>query len=819
VRHKVDLENPTEDTGLYFTRLSLRLSNASIWVISLLRNDQHHSDEFKLGGVYRQGCCESTDGNGEAIRFTAFDIDSHFAKIGDLETFQTFYNLVKENVNHELFTECNEFGEINQHQRLVFRFNCADSLDRTNVATVYYALIALAEFAKTNGVFLANPNSNDPLLISERIAVDFIIDMFGWAGNIVSIMYTNSEAMKAAHIYALVGRSSPGLWDGTISTWRRLQNYWRDDNRQDVINLWREQIRIFGGRRVDSRHLAVAPGLGVWRCGLRFLGHAVVSEMAREFVIDGRTDPEVFVIFQQPFVLAAVSIWLIPQPLCFIEMMISVGESADSMLWYLNRVTLPRVEFPQWVRFDLLRIRAESSQFPIHPRACLPWRVIQIKFSSADLPFRIGSLRFEIAVHEMTSGPRYEIKPTQVNSIKISDFKEIIRCLPTKPQLAELIQLERFRVENGLTDQDRNFAIVEIGRSPFAYDLRSRLLSRSHDCLICGAQNPSIILFPSCCGYPCLITRITQPTTESIAVCENCAANIVIEDNVRIVEEAIRQEVLIPVHRGISQPVQYFQEYIAGEIILSRYALFLNAPTGIREANAILSESGGECRFAVDERCQQFLLCFPGFVRIRTMTVLLLMEAEFDLSVRIPGGTIINQNFVENGLERVGTFVEHEPVEAILIEFLPKRSGEIGIKMMDVRGEFCDGIVVTPMVEPLNVVSVGEKVTRGRWDSVQRMQKFAVPTGMIVEAVTFHIVKEGYPLSFMIACSDGNEFKVATSLLLPEVKPEKGKVMKLTFLLEFRVQNCKKVCVFYLDRVPIVEPHSITFTFSKGRFL
>jgi hypothetical protein len=118
-------------------------------------------------------------------------------------------------------------GSVETQQRGLLRFNCADSLDRTNVATFYFALKVTADWCRQQNVGLTNWESDDPYwpdLIIVQPIIDFRPEAVIDSGNVISSWYTNTGAIRVNAILRFALSVALPVNETGISVERRVEN-------------------------------------------------------------------------------------------------------------------------------------------------------------------------------------------------------------------------------------------------------------------------------------------------------------------------------------------------------------------------------------------------------------------------------------------------------------------------------------------------------------------------------------------------------------------------------------------------------------------
>jgi hypothetical protein len=431
-----------------------------------------------------------------------------------------------------------------------------------------------------------------------------------------------------------------------------------------------------------------------------------------------------------------------------------------------------------------------------------------------DYPYQIGSLKFEVADPQALSNTHYELRNTRPDIHTRRACADILLSLAAQPRLAELVHLELFRLEHALSDAERNELAADIGRSPYWLDLRSRVLARGRDCAFCGARGAANLFAPHR-KYRNLVTRVTAGP--GAPVCDACARDANVDDLAKVIDRGARAQTLVWIEQGVSERVAYRSDYWAGDDAIGRCAFFLAMPQGVpaHAANALLGKRGGDCRLSINRHPVHFLICFSAPVRLALISVLLAEPTGSQIAVAIPGVGRMLATAENFGLTRVLRFAAAHPTTSALLLFKADAPEELALRMIDVQGQFCEAIATPPpTADPVSVKTTHPREARGDWDAVQHVQRFPVPAGTTtVESVTFRIVADHSAQSLLVACYAEAVCKFRNSLLIPEVKPDPRKGTRLTFPFDFKAPGLTSISIFYLDRVPVIEPLFVGFKF------
>uniref|UniRef100_A0A182K2S0 Phosphatidylinositol-3-phosphatase SAC1 n=1 Tax=Anopheles christyi TaxID=43041 RepID=A0A182K2S0_9DIPT len=174
----------------------------------------------------------------------------------------------------------NHVGQVYFVQKGVFRTNCIDCLDRTNVVQSLIAKRSLEQTLERLGIFKFGEKHIDPDSQFEAVF------KAAWADNadLISLQYSGTGALKTD--FTRTGkRTFKGLLrDGLNSLTRYIKNNFTDGFRQDSIELFLGMYRVREGEGLDfPSPLSVSDANVDWR--KRMILATLLFEIAMFFVI------------------------------------------------------------------------------------------------------------------------------------------------------------------------------------------------------------------------------------------------------------------------------------------------------------------------------------------------------------------------------------------------------------------------------------------------------------------------------------------------------------------------------------------------------
>ncbi|KAJ5068749.1 phosphoinositide phosphatase sac9-related [Anaeramoeba ignava] len=291
-------KNPFNKSELYFQRIMKRLETKNITCVNLLKSRPNNNenelnkyfqniveyvkDKIKINlsvinfdwsfQIKTQGKAIGIKRFWESIKKTIIDYDLNSGQIelvgkddvdfdlvwkeilnGDGESIQFDFenqNLSNIEINSVFCPDGNyAITTLASKQKGVLRVNCADSLDRTNVATFFASIQILAEMCRRLGVGLTTKFEFekwkaldlDLLDIKNHISsaiLETLAQFFVRKGDVCSFLYTYSKAMQTSLIREFSPNISNAPNDSFIVLMRRYQNVAHDPTRQIQYELF-----------------------------------------------------------------------------------------------------------------------------------------------------------------------------------------------------------------------------------------------------------------------------------------------------------------------------------------------------------------------------------------------------------------------------------------------------------------------------------------------------------------------------------------------------------------------------------------------------
>jgi len=501
----------------YFDRISSRVNNSIVYCVSLLNNEKGSTEAdlywnyVKMIGVLRQD-------NPFLIDVIAFCINQKIEKYGYDISAKHIIDLFSSTHKDSLFTitenSINEGGNLNHKQSFVyktkqnsmFRFNCADSLDRTNFATFFFAVYLTFKWIQMTPLFDRIALNKNYTYIWELLPVDimdFLAFSFVKSGDIISYMYTNTPSTMSSHIRQYSSSLGEAQSDTTLAILRRVMNMMQDSQRQKLFENWTSSIpnndmRVY----MDHCHLQIISPLHSTQlfqfCGML---DSVIKNDTKEY----------YVLIPEQYALSAIYVIGGPRPMneSYDYIRIDGGYSIPSLSPIINELYVP------------LYGKCESVRYPL---SIGDFRVIRITFVCDKSFFYSHKIGLEmISCHQQCF-----VKLMQNPDLSVFNKYEngMLNLIEDHAFSFESLQsMESLRIENGISIAQREFFALKNGFNPWIIDPR-RYFIMNNGCVICQKGNKefiSTVFYPSSC-FPCrLAININQHNDNYVPICQNCA--------------------------------------------------------------------------------------------------------------------------------------------------------------------------------------------------------------------------------------------------------------------------------------------------------
>lgn len=395
-KHTVD-KDYFRGTCEYFRDLTNRYGiGTMIRCVSLLNSESEHA-ESELKNFFKEALNRLFDNGIDNVYLVPFDLNHHLHEDGSGEAMMDFLSFISPLCEGDGFTYGTLPCTITESQKGIMRFNCADSLDRTNLATFYYAMKCCKDFLKmihTGLTSTPDADPNQPNLIIDQSVIDFLAEVFVDCGNIISQLYTNTPAIKTNAIKRFSPSIVVGSSDTNISMQRRLQNVVNDPIRQKLIEMWTNPGPLSWYHRIDYRHIFIVPNEKQDPLSDMDQNNVVYQFPQTVFspnirAIDSKSK-ELLICLPAPMIFYSFMILLYPTNQNLNGISLTGGMDMAHMR-PITDLTLPSVEQAIWLRYRPVN----ACRWGLEKAPKFYVRFLSFNFDCPDPTFSIGNIRIE----------------------------------------------------------------------------------------------------------------------------------------------------------------------------------------------------------------------------------------------------------------------------------------------------------------------------------------------------------------------------------------------------------------------------------------
>jgi hypothetical protein len=788
-QHKVDADY-FKGTAEYFRSLRDRFGSAiPIRIVSLLETEDDHA-EGEIKNYFTLALSQLNSAGVSNVFFAPFDLNHHLHSDGSGEAMMDFVSFLGPLVESDGFTTGDLPGEVRTRQAGLMRFNCADSLDRTNLATFYFAMRVASEWCRAQGVGIANPDAdaNQPHLVLDQAVVNFLASAFVDSGNVISFLYTNTPAIKIGAIRRFSPTVNVQASDTSVTMQRRLQNVVNDPQRMRVIESWTNPPSLSWQHRIDPRHAAVVPTS-------HSLPRAVLAEDCKCLRLSAE-QREIVVCLPCPMHLIGVHFLLYPGAEVAAAVAIEAGPTIGGMET-VAEIALPIVTAALWCRFRLSR--ANWWGLGSRPRGGYA-RFVRFAFAVRTDAWQIGQIRLEVRSPFGRERPLRPPEMRETDEATIARFEAAVDAFLESPRaVANVLQLERERITMRVGEKRLLEAMLTRGVNPWVADSCAQLIARRGGCLICGnSEPPDPVSFEQSRILPGLLQATDKRTR--LQMCAGCSEAG--EDIARIAE--LYQDE----NADVAGEVPLFETgMIDLERLLTNQALTSDSSAAFLCGGdqALLRREGGKFLIA-PHSVEQFVL----YIIQHAIVLEIWIEADIDAFVlRGPDGVEITKREQEDG---VLSYPLPTPQIMQTVEFsLETDDAQVVIRKIQVLyiiTEFPFELSPTITAAPIHWKKCKAV---GTFASVDRTDTIKFTRSRIARFRLDIITEKGKrpPLSFVFAALLEGKMVFRKHYVLPEL--DNGK--RIWYQLDEAVE-ADAVKVFYLDRCPDMRPHCIRVSFE-----
>jgi hypothetical protein len=787
-QHRVDADY-FNGTAEYFLGLQERFgADIPIRCVSLLESELEHAEEqikdyfaLALGRLYEAGV--------QNVFFIPFDLNRHLHSDGSSEAMMDFISFIGPLAESDGFNIGTLPNSIRRRQQGLMRFNCADSLDRTNIATFYFSFKLAAVWCKEQKVGLGpspDADSNLPNLIVDQSIVDFLAAAFVDSGNVISYLYTNTMAIKIGAIRRFSPSVQSQQSDTSVTMQRRLQNVVNDPQRQKVIELWTQRPRMRWFHRIDPRHVFVVPNGKPLPRG--------ILDLDQHYFRLSRSQNELLLCFACPVQLISLLLLLYPSSPdeAATRMSIAGGLSLEVMTIIID-LPLPLVVSPTWCRWRL----QHDQLWSLDPLPGLYLRFLRITFQVWSDNFVIGNMRFDVKSVFSEDPPSIPRAPREPDAATVARFLfDFEAFVGSRRGIPEVLRLEQIRIGLRVRQSFIQRSAVGHGINPWLADACGRLLvSQSPNCIMCGqAEMTEFESFKQGKVLRGLIEHSAEPTL--IRMCPACWEA---GDHIVQMSELYQQEFTpaigdVPVFQiGEPDPEMLVKTQTFTSDSTAAFLMGGSPVLHSREGGAVVIKPEAPRRFSMF--IVQHAIMLDIWAVADSSNFIIISREGIALTKQERGPNLFSFSFpspeiastLEFSIMALESVVVIRKLQLLyIITKLPCEDPNVVVAFPQVK------FAVNPEIALYNAAE--------RTDAF-RLQK----TTLSKFQVEIVIDKSSpVPLSFIFAAYLEGRLMFSRHYILPEL--ENGK--KIWYLLERPVET-DSVKIFYLDRLRAIRPHLI----------
>lgn len=500
--HHIVTDQSSAGTKQYFKRIQEKYHGAQTFCISLLRASPD-SSEHELFDAFKKVCNDLRTTN--SVRLITFDLNHFLDNGGHVKAVSELCSLLGPLAKSSDFTfyvgllksdgTLKSDIEPSTRQTITLRFNCADSLDRTNVAAFVYSCAITELYCMQQK--LLNPSDDFSLDSIKEInpeLIEYLADAYVKSGDVISMLYTNTVAAKTNIIRKYSPLLDEASSDASISVKRRIFNMVSDPQRQVLFEKWNSH-EIIGSNFVLD-HTKIHMMSQGFPQDILNLSNAVQNDV----ITTVHTSFSILL----PYGTIITALYYFATPSTEKNHPVSLfiqGEEKSRIL----AVNLPIVDSPSVVRIP---IEGFSD------------RMLDFIFMPQDHKISVG--RFLIEAKRVTEVYHYQIESSQ-HEDGLNTYKEFIQTTIQEIGYSFIASqdIEHQRLRMCLSNDDDMKLKLSIPQNPYKIN---HIYEYSSKCLMCGQESNNKDF-----AYSDVIpTRITNASPDSINfvnICDKCIQN------------------------------------------------------------------------------------------------------------------------------------------------------------------------------------------------------------------------------------------------------------------------------------------------------
>ena len=770
-------ENFFEGTADYFWKLRKRFGEKPIRIVSMLESGPNKS-ENEVFEAFKKAVSMLDNVGIKDVSFYPFDVNHELHTIGAIETKNKFNQLVDPFFQNGIFNTGTLPSTITSEQSSLQRFNCADSLDRVNIVTFFYSLILTEKW-------LGESLPQD--------VIDFLAKAFVISGNIVSLLYTNTQAIKIKHIKAFSPNINLDLSDSTVTIQRRIQNIAFDNSRNKIIYDFVNPIEIPRKIVIDPDH--------IFNLSKNF-PRSLFELQITEAVIHIQDGSELLISLPRPMIVSKFSIHNCNAK----DILVMAGMTPDN-LNVIGNFTLPATR--KWCRFylddaDLLGVENYNhflSQF------------VRVRFFSEHPQFTCGNIRLECQLPRKneqvnTWHPKVDEESLQKFTSLFEDF------LKSQRTLKDLLKLEKDRLSLFISEDIRNEMAVKHGINPILCDSYNTILNLSvpsnpdqqtnqqlkfEGCHFCGKSNVTQTSYYSqSLSFKGLIKDFEENDEYYLASCKDCEE---FADNIAALSRLFNSEYLKPMNVPHFEVLHTIPEKVNG---ISEIGFPSTATFYTPENNMLLTSEGGNVEIHGKREFRIF------FFKNSIISNINITCSSTNIKLLFENKEISKTKLDDNSLSFLFT---EQPIAHLLNFTIECESQEEIITIQKIK---FFGVFINDEIQEVDKTKkqkiIPEVSGYGyEWNEANRTVTFKFVEKKILSKLGILINKSptnSIAQSLLFIFYSDSEIVGTTHLILPRVKEGTNLWYPLN------VESFNHLEVYYLDRSKFIRPHTIGFKFE-----
>ncbi|EAY04802.1 hypothetical protein TVAG_305520 [Trichomonas vaginalis G3] len=763
-------------THKYFSKISANNGSVPVVIISLL--DQNEDELQKSYELSIQGI------DHPQIQFYKYDVNKMMKRFQDKELVEDISRFL-----HQIDSDTG-FRTFKTQQRTILRFNCVDSLDRTNIAT----------FAHARNLAIMMGASDDEMA--------FIARSFIYAGDSISIMYSGTDAIKKSSIRSFTNDNYGVSFDTPTSILRYFVNFFGSP--QSIIEEWTAKNiqQKFISTIIDPLHLSIVPSIDDCLNSKKTLSSALLGEMLDvETNSLEETSNSLIISLPSPMQFTAILMLLTPAVDDYLppsQISIKTGNNLDEMYLWMNAISLPRVNSPTWIKFDLMECDLWNASIPYERCAADFCRFIRIDFEVSE-KFCLGNIKIvcmdddEYSVtHTCDNFHKTHPRVMKSYSNKLDEIQS--GTIQSSIDIVDILDLEIQRLSTKIPLHERNLLLIKKGLNPACYEPLSMFSSNDSSCSLCkdckSMESGGIVY--SSRTYPSLINLDHEENNDEgvrpYVVCNGCLKKIFQKRNELMNLYTNIYNSFNP-HKIIEEkPLKWYEKPMNESLIeLSKKPSFIiQSPPGNPNADGLLYGYNDFLWTSKNESSSfSFNISLRGYSHVKRVSFVFSGE-------NLPKSVLISRNEypISNEMEEINLEVH---CEFLIMTFLMQSECQLSLRSISAYGCYDNLPIMKAQCFKFQPLAFNASRKHEIFDFNSRAVKFPLSQPGRLRLVTFDFsqcIDTGYIMksAFIVTTLNG-KFVEGLHIILPQVLSDSA--LGYPF---HSAQECDCVTVFFLDR-------------------